>query len=413
MQLALGADAALELGQQVFLVTTIVGRKHQLLGRRLEVVGDVEEVAVTPFVKQDQLALGGENIFSQHDHAVGVSTSRGAIGELGDVFGLQAEGLELPFADDQVLDVGGLATRLGVNLVAWRAGQRFPGIFREILGHGDEVGHGVVAEDEVDTAIVVPAIEVLGLGEIGVAAQEGAAKTGAETEFEGLVELGGGAFVRRAIAGTIEQGQDLAGVGQGQDERMITPGAVIGDVRAFFAFAGGFDERAVGIENSSVEEGRRLLGPHLETAVVDGIEQVADVVGGSEATAEIAGGGGVGGAGCAQGVEEDFIVAAQFKILQTGAVAQGVVGEIKDVIGFMIGQMDFEQVQSAIDGLGESDMLHNFVDGPESAVTESVTAFGKVIVDVAGGELRLFLLGKFAWIEAALQTALAAVPDLA
>ena len=48
---------------------------------------------------------------------------------------------------------------------------------------------------------------------------------------------------------------------------------------------------------------------------------------GVEAAAEVAGGGRVGDAAGAEGVEEDLVVAAQFEVLQAGAVAQGVVGE--------------------------------------------------------------------------------------
>ena len=66
---------------------------------------------------------------------------------------------------------------------------------------------------------------------------------------------------------------------------------------------------------------------------------------GCEAAAEVAGGGRIGDAAGAQGVEEDLVVAAQFEVLQAGAVAQGVVGEVEDVIGLVVGQVDLEQVQ--------------------------------------------------------------------
>ena len=46
------------------------------------------------------------------------------------------------------------------------------------------------------------------------------------------IEAVGGAFVRGPVARTIDDAQDFAGVGQGDDQRMITPDAVVGDVHA-------------------------------------------------------------------------------------------------------------------------------------------------------------------------------------
>ena len=51
----------------------------------------------------------------------------------------------------------------------------------------------------------------------------------------------------------------------------------------------------------------------------------------------------------AQGVEEVDVVAAQLDVFEVAALAQGVVGEVEDVIGLVIGQMDFEQFEVLID----------------------------------------------------------------
>src|SRR5262249_56453145 len=204
----------------------------------------------------------------------------------------------------------GSLSRLGLDLVTRWTFQLFPSVCREILGLLVEVCPGVVAEDEANAAIRVPVIEVLGLGEIGVAAQESAAKAAAETDAEGVVDLGSGAFVRGPIAGAVDQGQDLAGVGQGDDERMIAPGAIVGDVHAALAGAAGFDKSAVAIEDGFREELGRLPRPDLEADVVDGGEEIADV-GFAEAAAEITGGGRIGNARRAPSVEGDGAVAAQ------------------------------------------------------------------------------------------------------
>jgi hypothetical protein len=60
-------------------------------------------------------------------------------------------------------------------------------------------------------------------------------------------------------------------------------------------------------------------------------------VGLGEAAAEVAGGGRVGDAAGAQGVEEDLVVAPQLDVLQAGPLAERVVGEVEDVVGFVEG----------------------------------------------------------------------------
>ena len=102
---------------------------------------------------------------------------------------------------------------------------------------------------------------------------------------------------------------------------VIAPGAVVGDVHALLALAGGLDQGAVHVEEGLVEEGRGLAGPDLQARVVDDVEQRLNAVRGKAAT-EVAGRGGIGDAAGAQGVEEDLVVAAQFEVLQAGAVAQ-------------------------------------------------------------------------------------------
>ncbi len=84
----------------------------------------------------------------------------------------------------------------------------------------------------------------------------------------------------------------------------------------------------------------RLPGPDLQADVVEDVHAACGCSASREAAAEIAGGGRIGDAAGAQGVEEDFVVAAQFDVLQAGAVAQGVVGEVEDVIGLVVGQME-------------------------------------------------------------------------
>ena len=80
------------------------------------------------------------------------------------------------------------------------------------------------------------------------------AKAAAKTGGDGAVQGLGGAFVGGTIAGAIDEAQHLAGVGQADDQGMIAPGAVVGDVHALFAFGGGGHQGAVGIEDGLIEE---------------------------------------------------------------------------------------------------------------------------------------------------------------
>ena len=54
--------------------------------------------------------------------------------------------------------------------------------------------------------------------------------------------------------------QHFTGVGQRHDERMVTPGAVVSHVHAYFAFAGGFHQNAVHVDAGLIEKRRRLPG---------------------------------------------------------------------------------------------------------------------------------------------------------
>ena len=112
----------------------------------------------------------------------------------------------------------------------------------------------------------------------------------------------------------------------------------------------------------------RLPGPGLDADVVEDVQERVHILG-LEAPAEIAGGGRIGDAAGAQGIEEDLVVAAQFDVLQAGAVAQGVVGEVEDVIRLVVRQMDLEQVQPVVDGLGEPELAHQEVHGADAAVS--------------------------------------------
>src|SRR5207245_8360541 len=96
-----------------------------------------------------------------------------------------------------LLDVVGPLPRFGLDRVAGPTFQLPPGSLRQVFCQGPDVGHAVVAEDEADALVGVPAVEVLGLGEVGVATEQHASKAAAEADRQGPVHLPGRAPVRR------------------------------------------------------------------------------------------------------------------------------------------------------------------------------------------------------------------------
>ena len=134
---------------------------------------------------------------------------------------------------------------------------------------------------------------------------------------------------------------------------------------------------------------------------------------GGEASAEVAGRGGIGNALGAQGIEKDVVVAAQFDVLQAIAVAQGVVGEVEDMIGFGIRQVDFEQVQLLIDGFNQPDVLGQFVEQRNAAAGGAINAVVEIEVEVtAAAQDGLGAIGEFGFVEALLDDSLACLKFL-
>ena len=90
---------------------------------------------------------------------------------------------------------------------------------------------------------------------------------------------------------------------------MIAPGAVIGDVHALLALAGGFGKGAVHVELGLLEERGGLLLPQADPNVVEDVLKNIDVAR-RETSAKIACRRGIGNALRAERVEELSVVAA-------------------------------------------------------------------------------------------------------
>src|SRR5271154_1172644 len=299
-------------------MTTVIGAKDNRMNVARPIIGDVEKVA--DFFDEHVFAFFLRDVFADDNHAIFLAARVGTVAELRHLFAVEAKRHVAALADDAVLDVGGLVAQAGHGLIAGRARQLLPGIGRQFAGHVFEIAAGVVAEDEGNETQRVPAIEVLGLGKVRIAAEEHLAKAAQKASADSGIKRVGGAFMGGTIAAAINDAQGFAGIGQGNHEGVITPGAVIGDIHALFALAGCGNQRAVGIDDCLLEKGCGLMFPDADANVVINVLQGIDV-GDSEPSAKIARGGGIGNTLSAEGVEEVGIVAAQFDVLQTIAAA--------------------------------------------------------------------------------------------
>src|ERR1035441_7692146 len=112
------------------------------------------------------------------------------------------------------------------------------------------------------------------------------------------------------------------------------------------------------------------------------------------------GGVGSGNALGAEGIEKGGVVAAQLDVLETRAVAQSVHGEIENVIGVGIRQVQFEDVQLSIDGFDQADVLGQFVQQGNSAKGGAIDAVVELEVEVtAAAKDGLGAVGEFGFVE--------------
>ena len=187
---------------------------------------------------------------------------------------------------------------------------------------------------------------------------------------------------------------------------MIPAGAVVGEADARLVLSAGGHQGTVRVEDGAVEEGVWLLPPDADANVVVDVLQRVDVSA-VEASAEIACRGGIGNALGVEGVEEVDIVAAQLHVLETVAVTKGVIGEVEDVIGFMIRHVNDEQMQSLIDGVDEADASREQMESADAAVADAVNTVGDFVVDIGRGEDGPIAADRLGFIEPTLHTALA------
>ena len=271
--------------------------------------------------------------------------------------------------------------RLRLHLVLRRTFQLLPGGFGQVLHDFIQVRHGVDAEDKPHVPGVVPTVQVLRLREIRVASQEDFLETGPPAQTDRTVEVDGGMLVARPVAGAVDDIQRLGRVGQGDEQGMVAPLALVADVHALFALACGFDHRAVALNDRLPEERLGLLPPDFQPCRVEDFHQ-ADDVAEAEAAAEVAGRSRIGDAAGTQGVHVRLVAAQQFQVFQTRAARQKIVGDVQHVVRLVVGEVHPKQLQAAVDGLIQAEFLRQEVYGRDAAGPGCLGAIGDFIVDV-------------------------------
>ena len=259
--------------------------------------------------------------------------------------------------------------------------------FFQILGQIDQFRRGIEAEDELNASVLVPAIQVPGLREVGIAPQEHRAKATLQTGLDTAVECWRCSLMTGTIAGAIDHGHHFAGVRQRDDQRMITPGAIVADVHALLARASGCHHGAIDIEPGLGEEVGWLLTPHLLTGLVKDVFQGQQRVGG-EATAEVAGGRRIGKTLRAQQIKIDFVVLTAFDVLETVSFAEGVVGDVENMIRFVIASIDFQQRHLAVEAIRQAQVLHEGVQWPQATMRQAACLVGKFNVNRSAAQGR-------------------------
>ena len=244
---------------------------------------------------------------------------------------------------------------------------------RQFVGPGLECVVGLVSEDKTDVLRFIPPIQVLGLGELGVAPHQDLAEARPAAQRDRLVQEDVRLFLGGAVAAAIEQKQRFGGIGQRDHQRMVAILAVVGEVHVALALGIAGHDAAIGLEDRLGEEFGWLLGPDPQPRLIDRVHQREDI-GLGEATAEVAGSGRVGDAFGPQGVEVDLVVAPQFEVLDAQAAGEDIEGDVQDVVGFVVGEMPLEEVELVVDLPDESDLLSQEEDGPDAAGTEPAGA---------------------------------------
>src|SRR5208282_5336026 len=62
--------------------------------------------------------------------------------------------------------------------------------------------------------------------------------------------------------------------------------------------------------------------------------------------------------------------------------------QVEDVVTLVVGEVELEQVEAFVDGLGQSELADEQVDGADATAGDGLDLGGGLVVDVGGGEDR-------------------------
>src|SRR6266566_2723544 len=228
---------------------------------------------------------------------------------------------------------------------------------------------------------------MLGLRKVGVATQRDSAESAAAAQIDGPIEIGGRSLVAGTIAAAVKHVQRLVRVRQRDQQRMITPFALVTDVHALLALAGGLDDRAVAVDDGYLEKLLWLLAPHLEPRFVDRLLQQKNAPR-VESPAKVAGRRGIGNPPRAQGVEIDLVGAQEFQMFQARAAGQCIVGDVEHMIRLVVGHVELQQLHAPVDRLVQTQRFDQAMDQSDSAGGNGPTSLGQLVANVTRGEHR-------------------------
>jgi hypothetical protein len=135
-----------------------------------------------------------------------------------------------------------------------------------------------------------------------------------------------------------------------------------------------------------------LLSPDAAANAVENLHQCLDV-NWSETTTEITHGGRVGDALGAQSVGMDLVVASQFDLFDPLAAGEGVEGNVQNMVGLMIREMRFKEVEIGVDVGDQAGPARQKQHGADVTGTQPLDTIGQFLVDIGGAHHGLGPLG--------------------
>jgi hypothetical protein len=81
--------------------------------------------------------------------------------------------------------------------------------------------------------------------------------------------------------------------------------------------------------------------------------------------------------------------------------------QVEHMVGLVIGQMNFEQMQLFVNRVDEADAVYEELKRANAAVCQAAATFGEFVTNIGGGEDGMIEIVKLLFVEASLDSALA------